>query len=248
MASPRSPLPTEVAPDVFFVRGPAANWIILRDGFDFTLIDAGYPADTPAVLSSIRSLGLDPAHAEAVVLTHGHVDHTGAARHLSAEHGTPVLASADERPAVRGEVQYQVTVPQLLPHLWQPRALRWIAHAVKAGGLTPNAITTDAEASVSRLVDLPGAPAPIPTPGHTPGHTAYRLAGGAVATGDAVITAHPLNHGTRVQQIHPVFDHDHAEATRSLGELTALGNVTVLPGHGPFLVAHPLVVATSTAP
>lgn len=229
--------PVEVADDVFFVHGPAANWIILRDGADFTLVDSGYPGDTPAVLASIRALGLQPARAAAVVLTHAHVDHTGAARHLSADHGVPVLADEKERAAVRGEEQYQVTLPDLVPLLWKPRVLAWTGHAVRAGGLTPNAIGTDETASGPRLAELPGAPVPVATPGHTPGHTAYRLAGGTIAAGDALITAHPVNGGRqpRLQPIHPVFDHDRAAADASREFLTRLGSVTVLPGHGPVL-------------
>ncbi|OMH37247.1 MBL fold metallo-hydrolase [Tersicoccus sp. Bi-70] len=238
-ARPTAPAPLEVADGVFFVQGPASNWIVLRDDREFTLVDSGYPGDTPAVLASLKALGLEPSRTAAVVLTHAHVDHTGAARHLSAEHGVPVLAAAAERPAVRGQEQYQVTLPQLVPLLWRPRVLAWAVHAVRAGGLTPNAITSDGEAADARLAELPGHPRALPTPGHTPGHTAYRLAGDAVATGDALITAHALNGGgpPHVQPIHPVFDHDGAGAASSRQTLAGLGTVTVLPGHGPVLTA-----------
>ncbi|MEH0109762.1 MBL fold metallo-hydrolase [Tersicoccus sp. MR15.9] len=236
-----TPTPREVADGVFFVQGPASNWIVLRDGREFTLLDSGYTRDTAAVLASVRTLGLDPAQAAAVVLTHAHVDHTGGARHLSVEYGVPVLAAAQERAAVRGEEQFQVALPQLVPLLWRPRVLAWTARAVRAGGLTPNAITTDGEASSTRLADLPGRPQPVPTPGHTPGHTAYRLAGDALATGDALITAHALNGGgsPHVQPIHAVFDHDRPAADAARRSLAELGQVTVLPGHGPAMGADP---------
>ena len=45
---------SEPAPDVCFVQGPASNWIILRGGERFTLVDGGYPGDRSLVLASIR--------------------------------------------------------------------------------------------------------------------------------------------------------------------------------------------------
>lgn len=74
---------TEEAPGVHFARGPASNWIVVRDKTGFMIIDSGYPGDRPHVLASLRHLGLEPADARALLLTHGHVDHTGSAAYFS---------------------------------------------------------------------------------------------------------------------------------------------------------------------
>ena len=40
------------------VTGPAANWLILRDGSSCTLIDCGYPGDRTLVDASLRAAGV----------------------------------------------------------------------------------------------------------------------------------------------------------------------------------------------
>jgi hypothetical protein len=39
----------EVADNVFLVGGTEVNWVVLRDGTDLTLVDAGYPGDVTTV-------------------------------------------------------------------------------------------------------------------------------------------------------------------------------------------------------
>ena len=46
---------SEQAPGVFFVEGPASNWVVVRDATGFILIDSGYPADLPLVLAPSAS-------------------------------------------------------------------------------------------------------------------------------------------------------------------------------------------------
>jgi hypothetical protein len=46
----------EVADDVFLVGGTEVNWVLLRDGAEVTLVDAGYPGDAgPSRRPSARS-------------------------------------------------------------------------------------------------------------------------------------------------------------------------------------------------
>lgn len=93
---------SEQAPDVYFVEGPASNWIVARDQTGFILIDSGYPADRPLVLESIRHLGLNPAGARAVLITHGHVDHTGQRRSSPRHMEHPSCAPPKSWPTSRG--------------------------------------------------------------------------------------------------------------------------------------------------
>ena len=111
---------SQPSPGVFFVEGPASNWIVVRDETGFMLIDSGYPADRPLVLESIRHLGLRPADARAVLITHGHVDHTGSAAYFSEAYGTPVLCAPEELDHVQGRVKHQVTFAQVIVRAWRP--------------------------------------------------------------------------------------------------------------------------------
>ncbi|WP_342022682.1 MBL fold metallo-hydrolase [Arthrobacter citreus] len=226
---------TEPAPDVFFTEGPASNWIILRSGDAFTLIDGGYPGDLPLVLESIRDAGLDPAKAAAVLITHAHVDHAGTAGHFAAAYQTPVLCSPEEHRYLLGEEREQVSVAHILSRSWQPSVLYWAWHALSAGGAGRVAVLSAASWNNDvELAALPGSPVAVPTPGHTPGHTAFYLpAAHAVATGDALVTGHAISRRHGPQMLDPMFHTDDGGARRSLAQLGKLDASLLLPGHGP---------------
>lgn len=229
---------TEPAANVFFVEGPASNWIILRQGDAFTLIDGGYPGDLPLVLASIRDAGLDPANTAAVLITHAHVDHAGTAAQFAAAYGCPVLCSAPERPYLLGEDREQVSTARILSRSWQPSVLSWACQALAAGGAgrvaVPGAGTWTDDDDGAGLAALPGAPVAVPTPGHTPGHTAFYLPEArAVATGDALVTGHAISRRHGPQLLDAMFSTDDDAARRSLAELARLDASLLLPGHGP---------------
>lgn len=219
---------------VFFVQGPASNWMIVRDSRDFILIDGGYPDDTRYVIDSIRHLGLQPRRAAAMLVTHGHVDHIGAASHFSRFFRTPILASPAGAREVTGEDRTQVTLPQVLLRAWNPAVLKWMVHAIKAGALRPGNIENVSTWDEEKLRNLPGSPVAVTTPGHSPGHVAYYLPEAkTVATGDALITGHTVSRGTGPQMLHPMFHHDLPQALGSLDALAPLDASIILPGHGP---------------
>jgi len=227
---------TEPAPDVVFVQGPASNWVILRRGREFTLVDGGYPGDRQLVLASIREAGLDPAAAAAVLVTHAHVDHTGAAAFFAKTFGTPVLCSPAELALLRGQDKAQVSPVQVLARAWRPRVLAWSVQVLGAGGLARVAIPQAQAWTDARLAELPGSPVAIPTAGHTPGHTAFLLPGvKAVITGDALVTGHRISARTGPQLLHTMFHSDGAGVDRALLTLARLDASLLLPGHGPAL-------------
>lgn len=228
---------TEPAPGVFFVEGPASNWIIVRDETGFILIDSGYPADTPLLLASIRDLGLVPGDAKAILITHGHVDHTGSAELFSRLYSTPVLCSPEELAHVQGKEKHQVTLTQVLIRSWRPRVLNWMLHAVRAGSLGAKPATKAQAWTAEQLKALPGRPEAISVPGHTAGNVALVLPDAdAIATGDCLITGHPLSTTTGPQMLAPMF---HSSPGDVLAALDGLGGVeasVILPGHGPALL------------
>lgn len=227
---------TEPAAGVHFVEGPASNWIIVREGEDFILIDGGYPRDLGHVLASIRQLGLEPAEAKAMLITHGHVDHTGSAAHFSKEFGTPILCSPEEVAHVRGQEKHQVTLGQVLRRAWRPRVFRWMMHVIQAGALTAEPAAAARAWDAGELQALPGSPRAVLVAGHTPGHTAFVLPRAhAVATGDALVTGHPLSKKTGVQMLHPMFHSRPEVAGEALRCLAGVDASVVLPGHGPAL-------------
>lgn len=225
---------TEYRDGIFFVEGPASNWIIVREGRSYVLVDSGYPADTGRVLESIRYAGLEPERAAALLITHGHVDHIGAAAHFAQTYSTPVLASAAGALEVTGTETYQVTLPQVLLRAWNPRVFRWILHALDAGALKPRHVESTALWPEDALARLPGSPKMVATVGHTPGSVAYHFPdAAAAATGDALVTGHPISRIHGPQMLHPMFHHNPAQALSALDSLTAVEASLILPGHGP---------------
>ncbi|QOD05929.1 MBL fold metallo-hydrolase [Pseudarthrobacter sp. BIM B-2242] len=225
---------SEPAPGVFFVEGPASNWIIVRDDSGFILIDSGYPADAPLVLDSIRSLDLRPEDAKAILITHGHVDHTGSAAQFSRLYGTPVLCSPEELAHVQGHEKHQVTLATVISRSWNPRVLKWMIHAISAGALRAEPVPSAEPWTAEMLHNLPGRPRAVSVPGHTAGSAVLVFPeAGAIATGDALVTGHALSPFTGAQMLDPMFHSDPAGTVPALDALDGIDASVILPGHGP---------------
>ncbi|WP_159697702.1 MBL fold metallo-hydrolase [Arthrobacter sp. 18067] len=227
---------SEQAPGVFFVEGPASNWLIVRDDSGFILIDGGYPADRDLVLESVRGLGLDPAAAKAMLITHGHVDHTGSAAYFSRTFGTPILCSPEELAHVQGKEKHQVTFGQVLVRAWRPKVFRWMLHVIKAKALQAEPATRAEAWTQEKLQGLPGKPEAILLPGHTPGNVALLLpTARAIAVGDSFVSGHPISPMSGPQMLHRMYHSDPAAALGATHRLDDVDASVVLPGHGPAL-------------
>ena len=223
----------QVTRDVFLGRGTAVNWVLLREGRDLTLIDAGYPRDAPGIVRAIEGLGHRLDDVAAVLVTHAHVDHVGGLPALLARRDVPVLAHAAELPNAHGDVHEQASPADVLRRFWRPRGARWLARIVHAGGAAHVRVPSARAFPHAGPLDVPGRPTPVPTGGHTTGHTAYLLgAEGMLATGDALVTGHPLAAAPGPQLLPDLFTHDPAAASGALADLAAQPADIVLPGHG----------------
>ncbi|MFF7331837.1 MBL fold metallo-hydrolase [Streptomyces sp. NPDC008150] len=224
---------THVRDNVYLVSGSSTNWVIVRDAESCTLIDSGYPGDHDAVLASLAAVGLSPAAVRAVLVTHAHNDHIGAAQRLSSVYGTPVLMHEKEVPHARRDFLSQVSLGQVLARAWQPGVLRWGVHALRAGGKARVPVHAPQAFPAPGPLDLPGAPVPVFTPGHTAGHCAYHLpAHGIVVSGDALVTGHPTSRATGPQLLPGMFHTDRVRALDSLAAFDEIDADIVLPGHG----------------
>lgn len=223
----------QVARDVFCAEGTAVNWVLVREGRDLTLIDAGYPGDVRTLLASIAAIGHRPEDVRAVLVTHAHVDHVGALNHLHERYGTPALMHPDEVPNATGERHESATTADVVRRAWRPAVLRWSIAISRAGATRPPVVAHAEAFSGDGPLDLPGGPVPVHLPGHTSGTTAYLLPeAGVVATGDALVTGHPLSSRSGPQLLPEFFDHDRPAARDSLERLGTLEADLLVPGHG----------------
>ncbi|WP_344196953.1 MBL fold metallo-hydrolase [Aeromicrobium alkaliterrae] len=222
-----------IGKDEFCVEGTAVNWILLREGRDLTLIDAGYPGDVAALEASIAEIGHRPEDVRAVLVTHAHVDHVGALNHLHERYGTPALMHPDEVPNATGERHESATPTDVAKRAWRPAVARWSLRITRAGATQHPVVAHAAAFAADGPLDLPGRPVPVHVPGHTSGSTAYLLPeAGAVATGDALVTGHPLLRRPGPQLLPSFFDHDPDRAVAALDVIGRLDADLVLPGHG----------------
>ncbi|WP_370290041.1 MBL fold metallo-hydrolase [Nocardioides sp.] len=225
----------EVAEGLHLVTGTNVNWIVVSEGSSVTLIDSGYPNDGEALLASLAALGHGPEDVEAVLLTHAHLDHLGGVRTIRRHRPVEVLTSEEEARHARREYLDQITPLQMLAQCGRPAGRRWVAQTLRA--VLPHAsISVDDARGVAlgEPLDLPGRPVPVATSGHTPGHTAWLLpAHGALASGDALVTGHPISRRGEGPQLLPsVFAADEVGARDALLPLRDLPVDVVLPGHG----------------
>jgi glyoxylase-like metal-dependent hydrolase (beta-lactamase superfamily II) len=230
-----APQMNQAADGVWLVTGTDVNWVLVTDGDEVTLVDTGEPRDWPRVRSSLQWIGRAPGDVSAVVLTHAHPDHIGAAERLRADPGIPVRLLDTEAPHARGQIIQEAPKLQVLRAAWRPQVLLWVLRIVRAGATRAERLTEVKPFDAgSGPLDVPGRLVPVPTPGHTSGHCAFHLPDrGVLITGDALITAHPAGRATGPQMCPPMFNHDEATALASLQALAGLSASVVLPGHGP---------------
>lgn len=222
---------TQLTEVVHLAQGAAVNWVLVADDSGVLLIDAGYPGDRDDVLDSLRALGYGAADVRAVLLTHAHIDHLGSAIWLSKAHDTPVYCHVDEVGHARRDYLEQASPVDVALRIWRPRWAIWSLHVLRSGGLNREGIPTAQPLTADIAATLPGRPMAVATPGHTGGHCSY-LVDGVLASGDALVTGHPLLARSGPQLLPAVFSHDQQACIRSLASLAPLDAQLLAPGHG----------------
>jgi glyoxylase-like metal-dependent hydrolase (beta-lactamase superfamily II) len=197
------------------------NWFLLESDGRVVVVDTGLPAYRPQLERGLAVLGRGPADVDAIVATHDHIDHTGAAGTLSRELGVPVYVHAAERTS-RAE-------RSKLPYLRHRSAWVFLTHLKTSG-------RPDPPGRVERFEDgarLPGGLRAIHTGGHTPGHCVFvHEARGLLFAGDLICTRNPLT-GRRGPELLPrALNVASGTMLDSLTRLESLEVRTILFGHG----------------
>ncbi|SDD31412.1 MBL fold metallo-hydrolase [Actinokineospora iranica] len=229
----KTPTVTQVADNTYLASGTAVNWTLITDGDAVTLIDAGFPADLPAVEESLRMIGHRIEQVAAILITHCHVDHIGSIPGLLRRADIPVHVAPPEVGFAHGDYREQAGPLDVIPNLWRPGFLTWTIRIALAGAMKHVRVPTATPFPRDGALDLPGKPVPVPTPGHTSGHCCYYLPDvGVLATGDTLVTGHPTSQTSGPQLLMPMFSHDHPATVAALDTLEPLAADTLLPGHG----------------
>jgi glyoxylase-like metal-dependent hydrolase (beta-lactamase superfamily II) len=229
--SPALPQLFQITELVHLAQGDTVNWLLVTDDNGVMLIDTGYPGNRNEVLASLRQLGYQAGDVRGILLTHAHIDHLGSAIWFARTHGTPVYCHADEVGHAKREYLEQASPLDVALRIWRPRWAKWAIHVIRNGGLIREGIPTTQPLTTDVATQLPGHPIAIPTPGHTGGHCSY-LVDSVLASGDALVTGHPLLRHSGPQLLPAVFSHSQDNCIRSLAALALLETEILAPGHG----------------
>ncbi|PFG40212.1 glyoxylase-like metal-dependent hydrolase (beta-lactamase superfamily II) [Georgenia soli] len=244
------PYPERIAPGVHLLtvgRGVAASnvYLVRSAGGPWVLVDAGWGSSAPRIEAAAELLlgpGVRPA---AILLTHIHPDHSGAAGTLARAWEVPVHVHADEVVMAAGRYLPDRSMPL---DRWVVAPLMGLLPARRREAVEAAGDITDVVRPLDPTGVVPGLPdwEYVLTPGHTPGHVAYRRrSDGVVLSGDAVLTVNlnslvgALSGRQRLAGPPWLTTWDREAARRSVNALAALRPRILAPGHG-----RPLVLGT----
>ncbi|MEW2162646.1 MBL fold metallo-hydrolase [Streptomyces sp. NPDC007084] len=234
------PRPTarQVAPGVHRLGDHVVNFYLVEDPAGLVLIDAGLPAHRAGLRDHLAATGRSLAEIRAVLLTHGHPDHTGLARTVQRAGADVWVHEADAailRDGPRSALRHARPERSALPYLLRrPGALATPLHLARTGAFTAPAVPdTRVFGPDRRLEEVPGAPLAVALPGHTPGSVGYFFPErGLLFTGDALVTHDGLTGHTGPALVCRGFTHDSRAALAALDRIDGLGATVLLPGHG----------------
>lgn len=83
---------------VHTLRRAFANTHVVDVGGQVLLVDPGSEEGAADMAESLRDAGFDPTTFAAVLLTHGHADHAGAAAYFRETYGTPIVGGRGDEP------------------------------------------------------------------------------------------------------------------------------------------------------
>ncbi|WP_439555447.1 MBL fold metallo-hydrolase [Dyadobacter sp.] len=150
---------TDIFTNVYVIRNDADNsWV---------LIDAGLKTGYGKIRKMVGDLFGENARPSAILLTHGHFDHTGSLKKLAEEWDVPVYAHYLELPYLQGKSAYPPPDPSAGGGLMTYFSEFYPKHSAD--------VIDRVEAFPGIGHDVPGLPEwkYMHTPGHSPGHVSF---------------------------------------------------------------------------
>ena len=164
--------------DLYFLGRPhlIASYVLTGPDGRFALVDVGPESTLEQLEAGLQALGLDLRRLEAVLVTHIHLDHAGAAGALAGKAGCPVYVHESGAPHLAEPARLWSSAARLfgpdMQRLWKGIS------PVPAGQLRALGSRATVEVAGHTLTAYH-------TPGHASHHVVYALEGGAVPDSSA---------------------------------------------------------------
>ncbi|WP_417672268.1 MBL fold metallo-hydrolase [Roseibium sp.] len=202
------------------------NAFLMTTGKGAVLIDAGLPGSERRVEVTLRRRGMAWSDLRLVIITHGHIDHAGAAARIRELSGAPIVLHQDDADYCRGKP------PVLRPTGTFGRLFR------KTGAIESPFPPFEADRLLigDETMDLASCGLSghvLHTPGHTLGSVSILLDDGTAFASDLVASGILLGGLVlRNRPKRPPFEEDPRQVANSLQRLLDLGATRFLIGHG----------------
>jgi glyoxylase-like metal-dependent hydrolase (beta-lactamase superfamily II) len=196
------------------------------------LVDTGLKSSAVRIKKMAASLFGPDSKPTAIILTHGHFDHTGSLIRLADEWDVPVYAHYLEIPYLTGRSSYPPADPSVGGGLMS--SVSWL-YPKKPINIENRLHILPPDDSVPGLPDWQY----FYTPGHAPGHISlYRRHDKVLIAGDAFVTTNQesvlsvMAQAKKLSGPPKYFTYDWEAAGNSVRKLADLGPITVATGHG----------------
>lgn len=215
------------------------GWYLIVEDDGVTIVDCGFPGYHVQLGSALAELGRSLDSVTAIVLTHYHPDHVGAAERIRTDSTATVYVPAADAEGVRTG---KVPLPGgLASSLWRPRMIRYMAHAGRNHASKVNPVADFRTYEDGEVLREASGLRVVHTPGHTTGHSSLVAEhAGVLFAGDALATFSFVSGSTGPQLMS--FNEDAGKARESLSRLEPLQADIIAFGHG-----RPLDIAPAGA-
>jgi len=208
------------------VRG--TNCYVLQGAGGAVLVDPGPPGGGAELTAQVAAAGIRPEDIRLILISHGHLDHYGAATVVKAWCGAPVAASPGE-PAFSQDRRNALPPAQTLRGSIIRLAYLLLSPLVRAEPLTADLALDEGDSLASFGVDA----LLIRLPGHAPGSLGLVTAEGDLLVGDLLV-----NYTVPSQ---PIYLSDRKAWQASCERVRALKPSMVYIGHGEPFAGNKLV-------
>ncbi|MFN8392817.1 MAG: MBL fold metallo-hydrolase [Bdellovibrionota bacterium] len=204
---------------LYSIRGIVGCCHLLVDDAGCVLIDAGLIGERFQIARIMRRLGLPPDSLRALLLTHGHLDHTGNLAWAKRFSGAPVYAHALEQAHVAGAYEYHGVA-------------RWCGRLERIGRLLIlyEPVSIDHFIEDGEVLPFWGGLRVVHLPGHTAGHCGfYSESRNLLFSGDMF-----ASYFFMVHRPPPIINSAPELFPDSYRKMRALNPELVIPGHYDF--------------